>query len=118
MIWKWLKKNIDIKGYDITAFLCHQAVEKLLKCIFVLDIREIPRSHHIDELAKDLNLEANIIDLIKDLTYDYTFSRYPDVSHTVPFEEYTEDIAMTKLNATKTIFRLLKNRYEALLEEK
>ncbi|MCC7572378.1 MAG: HEPN domain-containing protein [Candidatus Methanofastidiosum sp.] len=74
MIWKWLKKNIDIKGYDITAFLCHQAVEKLLKCIFVLDIREIPRSHHIDELAKDLNLEANIIDLIKDLTYDYTFS--------------------------------------------
>jgi len=73
------EKNIDIKGYDITAFLCHQAVEKLLKCIYVLQMGEIPRSHHIDELAEDLNLEGNIIDLIKDLTYDYTFSRYPDV---------------------------------------
>ena len=110
------EKNIDIKGYDITAFLCHQAIEKLLKCIYVIDNREIPKSHHIDELAEELNLERSIIDLIKDLTYDYTFSRYPDVSHSVPFKEYIEDIALSKLNITKTIFKLLKNRYEITLE--
>lgn len=42
---KWLRqslhdlemanKNIGIKGYDVTAFLCHQAVEKLLKTIYL-----------------------------------------------------------------------------------
>lgn len=43
---KWLKqafhdlemaeKNITIEGYDITAFLSHQAIEKLLKVLFIL----------------------------------------------------------------------------------
>ncbi len=27
------EKNISIRGYDISAFLAHQAVEKLLKAV-------------------------------------------------------------------------------------
>ena len=86
---KWLRqslhdldmadKNISIKGYDITAFLCHQAVEKLLKAIYSLENGIIPKSHYIDEIALELNLGNDLLDLISELTIDYTYSRYPDV---------------------------------------
>lgn len=42
---------------------------------------------------------------------------YPDLSHKVPFEEYTKEIALSKLNIAKSIFTLLKNRYELIMEE-
>jgi len=31
------EKNIEIGGYDISAFLSHQSVEKLLKAGFILE---------------------------------------------------------------------------------
>ena len=36
------EKNISIKGYDVSAFLAHQAVEKLLKAILVLKAKKYP----------------------------------------------------------------------------
>lgn len=33
---KMAERNIEIDGYDIAAFLAHQAVEKLFKAIFPL----------------------------------------------------------------------------------
>lgn len=124
---KWLKqaqhdlkmaeKNIEIEGYDVAAFLAHQSVEKLLKAIFVVRGRKIPKTHYIDELAKELKLKNEIIDSLSELTVDYTFSRYPDVSEKVPYEEYNEEIANEKVEIAKSIFSFLKKSYKALLEE-
>lgn len=50
------KKNIEIRGYDVASFLAHQSVEKLLKTIFVIEGKEIPKIHYVDELAKRLSL--------------------------------------------------------------
>jgi len=105
--YKWLKqalhdlemaeKNIDIGGYDVAAFLAHQSIEKLLKAIFAIRGRKIPRTHYIDELAKELKLKNNLIDSISALTVDYTFARYPDVSGMIPYEEHNEEIAGEKI---------------------
>ena len=46
------QRNIEIGGYDVAAFLSHQAVEKLLKAAFIIEGREVPRTHFIDEFAK------------------------------------------------------------------
>jgi len=125
---KWLKqalhdlemaeKNIAIGGYDIAAFLAHQSIEKLLKSILAIQGKKIPKVHYIDELAKQLKLDNDLVDSISELTIDYTFSRYPDVSEHIPYEEYNEEISREKVKIAKDVFESLKEFYSALLEEK
>lgn len=127
MALKWLKqalhdlemaeKNIAIGGYDVTAFLAHQSVEKLLKAIFIIRGRRVPKTHHIDDLARDLKLQKEIIDSVLELTVDYTFSRYPDVAERVPYEEYDQQIAQEKVRIAGEIFEALKEFYEVALEK-
>ena len=124
---KWLKqalhdlrmaeKNIEIEGYDVAAFLAHQAIEKLLKAIFAARGAKIPKTHYIDELARELGIEQEISDSISELTIDYTFSRYPDVSELVPYEAYNEEIAREKVKIASGIFDSLKKFYESLSED-
>lgn len=111
------EKNIGIEGYDIAAFLAHQAVEKLPKAIFALEDKKIPRIHYIDELAQELKVADEVITRIFELTADYTLARYPDVSEDVPYEQYDEAIAKEKVESAKRIFELLQKRYEILAEE-
>ncbi len=118
---KWLKqalhdlemaeKNIDIKGYDIAAFLAHQSVEKLLKSLFGFQGKKIPRIHYLDELAQQLSISDEYLEDIIDLTSDYMFARYPDMSFKVPYEQYDEKIARSKVEKAKNIFKVLKNKY-------
>lgn len=110
------KRNIKIEGYDVSAFLAHQAVEKLLKSLIILNKNKLPKTHLIDDIARELNLSNEIIELINDLTIDYTFSRYPDISNSVPYEEYDETIARDKINKADIIFKKLKKDYESLEE--
>ena len=112
------KRNIEIEGYDVAAFLAHQSVEKLLKSLFAVEGKEIPKIHYLDELAKTLNLPDELIDEIIELTVDYTFARYPDVSEKTPYEEYTEEMAKEKVKIAEKVFEALKDRYKSLLEEK
>ena len=105
------EKNISIGGYDVSAFLCQQAVEKLLKSIFALQGKSIRKTHYIDELAKELELSQEIIDKVIELTADYTISRYPDIGEVVPYEEYDEDIAKEKVKIAKEIFDSLTKQY-------
>lgn len=124
---KWLKqalhdldmadKNIGIGGFDTAAFLAHQSVEKLLKAIFIIRGRDVPKTHYVDELAKELGLKEDLVDMITELTVDYTFSRYPDVAEHVPYEEYNEGIAEQKVGVARKIFASLKGEYKSLLVE-
>ncbi len=110
------EKNISIKGYDVAAFLSHQSVEKLMKSTFAYEGKRIPKTHYIDELASELNFGADIIDEILDLTVDYTFARYPDVSQRIPYEEYNEEIAKDKVERAKKIFHEVKKKCRELKE--
>lgn len=123
---KWIKqalhdleiaeKVISIQGYDVSAFLAHQSVEKLLKAIFLIKGKKAPKSHYIDELARELKLAKELIDLSSELSADYTFARYPDVIDNVPYEEYNEDIALEKVKIAKRFFESLKDLYKHILE--
>ena len=110
-------KNIEIEGYDVAAFLAHQAVEKLLKALIALEKKRIPKTHHIDELAQDLNLSDEIMSHILGLTADYTLARYPDVSEEVPYEQYDRGIAVERVESARRVFELLKDACRALLEK-
>jgi HEPN domain-containing protein len=108
------EKTIEIGGYDVSAFLSHQCVEKLLKAGFILDGKEVPKTHYIDELAKKLNLPNELIDEIYELTLDYTLSRYPDVSETIPYEQYSEEIAKGKLEIARKVLNYFKKKWGEL----
>jgi HEPN domain-containing protein len=110
------EKNIANSGYDVSAFLSQQAVEKLLKAIFAFEEKSIPRSHHIDELAQELHVSQEVLNDVLELTVDYTFARYPDVADVVPYEEYTEALAKEKMGRAKNIFAHLKDRVSGLAE--
>lgn len=104
------EKNIAIGGYDVSAFLAHQAVEKLLKCIFILEKKEVPKTHKLDRLVQLLSISTEIADKIFDLTEDSTLSRYPDVSVELPYIQYTKEIATEKVAITKEVFDALQDR--------
>ena len=112
------EKNILIEGYDVAAFLSQQAVEKLLKAIFAFEGTKIPRSHYIDELARDLHVSQEVSDDVLELTADYMLARYPDVADRVPYEEYDDTIAREKVNRAHNIFEHLKERLEGLGKQK
>lgn len=53
------EKNIEIDGYDISAFLSHQAVEKLLKAGFILEGSRVPKyEEYTKELADEKVMTA------------------------------------------------------------
>lgn len=108
------ERNIGIEGYDVAAFLAHQAVEKLLKCILILEKKEMPKTHKLDRLAQLLNVSTEIADKIYDLTEDYAFARYPDVSIEVPYTQYSKETASRKVVIAKGVFKEPKNRYKIL----
>jgi HEPN domain-containing protein len=123
---KWLKqakhdlemseKNIDIGGYDVASFLAHQSIEKLLKSVFVIQGKPLPKIHYLDELANQLNLSEEIVNNILEIASDYMFSRYPDVSDNVPYELYDKETAKTKIDFAKKIFLSLSEQIKSIEE--
>ena len=105
------EKNITIGGYDVAAFLSHQAVEKLLKAGFLMEGRRMPKTHFIDELAEKLGIPRRLQDRILELTPDYTLARYPDVSDTVPYRHYRKETAEGKIRIAKDVLHYFKERW-------
>jgi len=124
---KWIKqalhdldmaeKNIGIEGYDVAAFLSHQSVEKLLKGLIAYSGRPVPKSHFIDELGRSLGLPDEILECIMDLSADYQFSRYPDISDCIPFEQYDATLAQQRIANAKKIFDHVSDRIRKIMEE-
>jgi len=108
------EKNIAIGGYDVASFLSHQAVEKLLKAGLAMEGREIPRSHYLDELARELRLPDDLYEVVLELTPDYTVSRYPDAADAVPYEQYTEEIAREKVKIAKRVLGFFEAKWGCL----
>lgn len=63
-----------------------------------------------------LNLSEEVISYIFELTADYTISRYPDVTESVPYEHYDKPIACQKVESAKKVFEFLKDSYKELIE--
>jgi len=108
------ERNLSIEGYDVSAFLAHQAVEKLLKSILILEAKAFPRTHKLETLVPLLNISTELADKILDLTEDYTISRYPDLSVEIPYLQYDKKTAARKVAIAKEDFDALRGRYKNL----
>ncbi|MBI5698889.1 HEPN domain-containing protein [Candidatus Saganbacteria bacterium] len=108
---KMAKSILEDGGYDICAFLCQQAAEKYLKALYINKRQKAaPKIHYLDELGKELNCPQDIMDLLKELSADYMIARYPDVTTSAPFEEYSKEDAQNKISKADTIIGWVKKQ--------
>ncbi|MFH0887075.1 MAG: HEPN domain-containing protein [bacterium] len=103
------RRNMEIEGYDVCAFLCQQAVEKYFKALYLQKFKSPPpKTHYLDELGKKVKCPSDILDLAKELSGDYMISRYPDVASAAPFEEYSREDAEEKIASAEQIIAWIK----------
>lgn len=100
------RKNIGIGAYEVTAFLCHQAVEKYLKGAWIeKKRRRPPPTHYLKELGQGLGAPKRLLAHLLFLNPDYTVARYPDAANGVPYELYDEATAREKVKAAQEVAR-------------
>jgi len=99
------KKNLSIGEYHITAFLCQQASEKILKALYLHKFKKSAgNTHSLHILGQELSAPANVLSAIRFLMPDFVFTRYPDVAGDVPYKLYDESLAKKKLRACEDVF--------------
>lgn len=100
------RKNIGIGAYEVSAFLAHQAVEKLLKGAWIQTRRtRPPATHYLKELGEGLGAPGPLVPKLLFLNPDYTVARYPDAANGIPYELYDEATARAKVEAAEEIAR-------------
>ena len=91
-------------GYDVSAFLCQQSIELLLKSVIIYTEKKFDKSHYLDVLVKKVDIPEDLRKDIISLTIDYFLSRYPDVSDMVPYKQYTKEIVKEKIEIVEKVF--------------
>jgi HEPN domain-containing protein len=105
------EKNIGVGAYDVAAFLCQQAVEKLLKATYIVAKEdEPPRTHTIVDLGRELAVPKQVDSHLRMLTPDYLAARYPDAANAVPAELYDEEMARERLRRAREVFQWAQTR--------
>lgn len=97
--------------YLYTVFMCQQAIEKLLKTLYLLKTgKEAPFSHNLVYLQSLLNLTPNesYLELMAELTTYYLEGRYPTYKQKLS-SLITQDRAADILRKAKEIFQWLKS---------
>ena len=108
---EWLKRakrdfeaaKINFKEglYDISAFLLHQSVEKMLKALYVKRFKKLIKTHNLIFLGKKLDIPQNFLSSCDEINPFYIEAIYPPL---FVMEKYTKD----------NISRLIKNAGEIL----
>jgi HEPN domain-containing protein len=116
---KLAEKLLSDGKYNYSAFLAHQAAEKILNALIIEVLREIPpRVHNLLELGEALRKTgidmAEVEDGLKYLNPHYLTSRYPDAANGVPTEVYSRRMAELCLQSAKRVLAWAEN----LLEKK
>ena len=103
---KSAENSLKSEDYYLCAFMCQQAVEKGLKAFLMLKTKErIFSTHSLIELGKRAKTPDKIMDYLRKLTPEYTISRYPDVTESLPYENYDFEIANNQLNRAKEVLK-------------
>ena len=93
--------NFNINNYDLTSFLCQQAVEKALKALLLNKENKIIKTHDLFFLAKRLSIPEDLIKNCKELSPVYTETRYPDAKG--EFIKYSKEESAQDLEIAKEV---------------
>ena len=100
----------DSARYLYTVFMCQQAIEKILKALYLqTNEQEAPKTHNLEHLANiidHLGLSESDVDLLEDLTAFYINGRYPSYKKNLA-EQLDKESASSLLVRAKELFACL-----------
>ena len=96
--------------YADSVFHSEQAAEKALKVLTMRQQRQVPMTHNLVRLARDLNLSDQIIKAAQELTPDYLTTRCVDAANGVPADMYDEDSARLHDDYARKIVQCVKKQ--------
>ena len=105
---------LKAKRYLYVAFMCQQAIEKILKACYIKQHTTTPPyTHNLLRLIKELDFSNEINDdfvkTIEKLNSYYIESRYTE--DIIELSKYlTEDKVISILNSTKELFEWFRNK--------
>ncbi len=85
------KINLENGKYYVCSYLCHQAVEKALKAIYIKNSGEFVRTHDLFFLAKKIGLPEELLALCKKLYSIFTETKYGIDTGSVPSEIFSKE---------------------------
>ncbi|MBN1352150.1 HEPN domain-containing protein [candidate division KSB1 bacterium] len=102
------EKNYSFHIYDYRLIACEQAVEKILKALYIkVKCEEPPKIHSLRKLALFVNMHDRLSDLLIELDEYYFMLRYPGMNDEPPFELCDDDDAKEGLNKAREIIRII-----------
>lgn len=105
------QQTFDIELYDLCLISCQQAVEKIIKALYIkMKATEPPRIHSLRKLVELVGIADDLTDKVVDLDGYYLALRYPDVTERMPYESCTKYDAEKGLQKTWEIIQLVKNK--------
>jgi HEPN domain-containing protein len=104
------KNNFKNGDYYVSAFLCHQAVEKGLKALHIRKYNSFPRVHDLIFLSRKLDTPEEIIDKCDKLTWMYIDTRYPDVAGPPPFKKFNKSNTMEFIELAEEVLEWIENQ--------
>lgn len=108
--YKTAKVNMDGGRYYASVFFSQQSAEKALKALYIRVLKELPQTHNLVELAKDLKAPAYIMGLARELNPKYLTTRYVDAANGVPADMFDKKSAMIHLKYAKDILTWAEER--------
>jgi HEPN domain-containing protein len=102
------RRNFEIELCDVCLLLCQQAVEKMLKALYIAQRKEEPpRIHSLRRLVELTGLPTEVLARVAELDSLYIVLRYPDVSEELPFESCDRDDAESGLEKAQAVLDLI-----------
>lgn|SRR3989338_2507283 len=100
------KENFGLSNFDLSSFLCQQAVEKALKAAILEKKKKLIKTHDIVFLAVELGAPAHEVGLCKELAPIYTETRYPDAKGS--FKQFSKEQTEQDIKNTEAILKWIK----------
>ncbi len=89
---KTAKKNFEVEEYEASALFCQQSVEKGLKALSIKRFKGFKKVHDLVVLGREVELPDEFINMCKELSPAYTYTRYPDVSRIKNIRKVSEEL--------------------------
>lgn len=88
------------------AFWCQQALEKVLKALYLYEKKDSPGpTHSLTYLGRELHVPIGYYNFLRDLTKEYYLSRYPDASEDVPYRTYHKEEVEAYIQKSEEFFK-------------
>ena len=106
---KSAENSLKSKDYYLCAFMCQQAVEKILKSLYLEKYGELRKIHDLVYFARKLNLSEDLIKKCEELTKVYVEARYPDLgSGNIPAKKFSKEDAKGFLAIASEVLKCVK----------